>query len=241
LRQLIDLYVKAGELIPEKFIWHFLKSACEHIAALHYPVDFRAQVDPLIHRDIWQGNFFLQWETPEARLPEILLGDFGAAQYVSEGDVGRGPTGIGNDIYSIAFVLLVLLLGKPLAFAGNDVQQSKIRALIPDIYSEELKSVAVEMSRHVVGTRFRVSDEQIVGWTVPDTLELASGITALAADKFAQGEAPDLRWTKPTVSDRPLFFEDEEELERWCEVNNQGRRLSGNWKLVPVQRDTLTL
>jgi hypothetical protein len=240
LRQLIDLYVKAGEYIPEKFIWHFLKSACEHIAALHYPVDFRAHVDPLIHRDIWQGNFFLQW-TDEAKLPEILLGDFGAAQYVSEGDVGRGPTGIGNDIYSIAFVLLVLILGKPVAFAGKDVQQSKVRTLIPDVYSEELKDVAVEMSRHVVGTRFRVSDEQILNWGVPNTLELASNITALAAEKLGQGEEPDLRWTKPPVSDTPLFFEDEEELDEWCETNNQGRRLSGKWKLVPVQRDTLML
>jgi hypothetical protein len=144
------------------------KTACSHVAGLHYPVDYRQTVDPLIHRDIWQGNFFLDWPDPllePALLPQILLGDFGSAQYVSDGDICRGPTGIGNDIYSIAFVLLVLLLGKSLAFVGEDVQHDQVRDLIPALYSDEIKEVAVELSVHVVGTRFRVSDKQIVDWS----------------------------------------------------------------------------
>jgi hypothetical protein len=66
-------------------------------------VDYREAVDPLIHRDIWQGNSFFDWSNPipePAPFPEILLGDFDSAQYESDRDIGRVPTGIGNVIYS---------------------------------------------------------------------------------------------------------------------------------------------
>ncbi|KAF8857603.1 hypothetical protein BDZ45DRAFT_690829 [Acephala macrosclerotiorum] len=249
LRQVIDLYAKKGENIPEDFIWYWLKTACSHIANLHYPADHREVVDPLIHRDIWQGNFFLDWPEPipePAPFPQILLGDFGSAQYVSEGDIGRGPTGIGNDIYSIAFVLLVLLLGKPLAFAGNDVQQDQVWDLIPELYSDEIKNVAVELSAHVVGTRFRVQDEQIINWTDPDTLDLARNLISLGDEmlqRFAgEGNSPsDLRWTKPEVNDLPFFFNDAAALDEWCRTNNEARPLTGKWHLVPIQKDTLRL
>ncbi|KUJ22660.1 uncharacterized protein LY89DRAFT_728779 [Mollisia scopiformis] len=248
LRQVIDLYVKKEENVPEDFIWHWLKTACSHVASLHYPLDHRDAVDPLIHRDIWQGNFFLDWPNPipdPAPLPQILLGDFGSAQYVSDGDVGRGPTGIGNDIYSIAFVLLVLLLGKPLAFAGDNVQQDEVRDLIPDMYSDEIKDVAVELSEHVVGTRFRVRDAQIVNWSEPDTLDLARDLIALGdrmLARFAEDGPPtDLSWTKPEVSDLPLFFADAASLDEWCVVNNEDRPLEGRYFLVPIQQDSLRI
>lgn len=241
LRQVIDLYGKAKEQIPEDFIWHWLKTACSHVVSLHYPVDLREAVDPLIHRDIWQGNFFLDWPEPipdPAPLPEILLGDFGSAQYVSDGDIGRKPTGIGNDIYSIAFVLLVLLLGKPLVFAGNNVQQNQVRDLIPSIYSDEIKDVAVEFSAHVVGTRFRVRDDQIINWDGPDTLALARKLITLGdkmLKRFPEGGKPpsDLRWTKPAVSDLPAHFADEAALDEWCRTNNEANPLTGKWHLVP--------
>ncbi|KAE8440765.1 hypothetical protein EG329_006600 [Mollisiaceae sp. DMI_Dod_QoI] len=248
LRQVTDLYAKKEESIPEDFIWHWLKTACSHVVSLHYPIDYRATVDPLIHRDIWQGNFFLDWPNPipePTPLPQILLGDFGSAQYASEGDVGRGPTGIGNDIYSIAFVLLVLLLGKPLAFAGNNVQQDQVRDLISDIYSDEIKDVAVELSAHVVGTRFRVRDEQILNWTEPDTLALARKLTELGSQMLQmlaeEGSPSDLRWTKPKVDDLPLFFDDISSLDAWCCANNEGKPLTGNWHLVPIQKHTLRI
>lgn len=58
-----------------------------------------------------------------------------------ERDVGRGPTGIANYIYSIAYVLLVMLLGKPLCFAdGDNVRQDQVWDLIPDVYSDDMKS-----------------------------------------------------------------------------------------------------
>ncbi|KAN0091899.1 hypothetical protein V8E51_017746 [Hyaloscypha variabilis] len=249
LRQVIDLYTKKEENVPEDFIWHWLKTACSHIASLHYPVDYRTEIDPLIHRDIWQGNFFLDWPSPipeSATFPQILLGDFGSAQYVSDGDMGRGPTGIGNDIYSIAFVLLVLLLGKPLALAGNNVQQDEVWDLIPVLHSDEIKRVAVEHSAHVVGTRFRVRDEQIVNWEEPGTLELARQLIVRGEEmlqRIAEEGRPatDLRWTKPEVSDQPLFFDDAAALDEWCRTDNEARPLTGKWHLVPVQKGTLRL
>ncbi|KAE9367054.1 kinase-like protein [Stipitochalara longipes BDJ] len=220
LRQVIDLYTKKGETVPEDFIWYWLKTAYSHIASLHYPVDYREVVDPLIHRDIWQGNFFLDWPNsiPEpAPFPQILLGDFGSAQYVSDGDVGRGPTGVGNDIYSIAFVLLVLLLGKPLAFARNNVQQDEVWGLIPALYSDEMKSVAAELTRKLIA----LGEEML--------------------QRFTEGgkAASDLRWTIPEVSNLPLFFDDAASLDEWCRKNNEARPLTGKWHLVPVQKDTL--
>lgn len=239
-----DKYVGRKESIPEQFIWHWVALASSHVANLHYPVDFRAEVDPLIHRDIWQGSFFINWESPmpsPAQMPDILLGDFGSAQYVSDGDMGRGPTGIANDIYSIAYILLVMLFGKPLCFAGgDDVQRDQVEDLIPDIYSDEIKTLAVDLSAHVVGTRWTIRRQQIVNWTGPDTVKLALRVigdakAVLERDNFV----PDLRWTKPEVSTLPAFFENPAALDDWCRVNNHGRELSGRWHLISFNRDTL--
>jgi hypothetical protein len=53
--------------------------------------------------------------------------------------------------------------------------------------------------------------------------------------------ASDLRWTKPEVSDQPLFFDDAAALDEWCRTDNEARPLTGKWHLVPVQKGTLRL
>lgn len=73
--------------------------------------------------------------------------------------------GFGKDIYSIDFVLLVMLLGKPLCFSGKNFQQDQVGDLTPASYSDKLEGVAVALSTHVVCTKFKAYDEQIVNWS----------------------------------------------------------------------------
>jgi hypothetical protein len=57
-----------------------------------------------------------------------------------------------------------------------------------------------------------------------------------------EGNPPsDLRWTKPEVSDLPIFFNDAASLDEWCRANNEVRPLTCKWHLVPIQKDTLRL
>lgn len=235
LRQLIDLHVARGETVPEDFVWHFLSRWCAIFTTLHYGLrrDGR-RFDPLIHRDAWQGNFFLNWPTPPTEFPEILLGDWGSAQYVSDGDKGRGPTSVGNDVHSFAYVVLTLCLGKPLYTFGK-VRQDEVLNLLPAQYSKELKNVAVELSALLVD-----GWPDFANWTGPDTAVLAQELIPVA-EKMLKMPFSDLRWTIPQVTNQPALFDNEAALKEWCRLNNDDRNLTGKWSLVEVEKDTFRI
>ncbi|KAI4948394.1 hypothetical protein J4E91_005816 [Alternaria rosae] len=149
LADLLKVWNKRGELIPESFIWQVFEALVTAVQYLHYgPYPYNEAAyswDPITHRDIIPSNIFLKSGpqiNPSAYPVSIKLADFGCAITNSEmeahnytlrdlplvADSYRPPEGAqateATDMYQVGLVisLMYCMMDSPLrdlAEAGN--------------------------------------------------------------------------------------------------------------------------